>query len=190
MSASTLLLNASYVALRVIPWQKAVCLVLEGRAKLVLAYEGQVVRSQSLEVALPSVVALERYSKMRARVRFSVAAVFARDGYRCSYCGYAPRGEHGELRSDGLTLDHVVPRSAAVGGCVRLPWDGKRMVAVTSWANSTTACRPCNTRKANRTPDEAEMPLARLPAVPSAREAVRISIGKARIHDDWLPYLE
>lgn len=185
----TLLLNADYTALRVLSWQKAVCMVLERRARLVVPYADRVVRSKSMEVALPSVIALERYTKARPRVRFSVSSVFARDGYRCSYCGFAPRGANGELRSDGLTLDHVVPRSAAVGGCVKLPWDGKRTVAVTSWANATTACRPCNFKKANRTPDEAGMPLARIPAVPTSHEAVRISIGKIRIHDDWRPYL-
>ena len=45
-----------------------------------------------------------------------------------------------------LTFDHVIPRSA-----------GGR----TEWSNIVTACRPCNGRKRDRTPDESGMfPLA------------------------------
>lgn len=54
--------------------------------------------------------------------------VFARDGYRCVYCG--------ELQApDQLSVDHVQPRMR--GG------DG-------SPGNVVTACKGCNTRKAGR----------------------------------------
>lgn len=56
------------------------------------------------------------------------AEVFARDGYRCVYCG--------ELKEpDELSVDHVQPRMR--GG------DG-------SPGNVVSACRGCNTRKAGR----------------------------------------
>lgn len=54
--------------------------------------------------------------------------IFARDGYRCVYCG----GVH-EL--EDLSVDHVQPRMR--GG------DG-------SPGNVVTACRACNTRKGSR----------------------------------------
>jgi hypothetical protein len=55
-------------------------------------------------------------------------AVFARDGYRCAYCG-------GEFPADALTVDHVQPR--ARGGDA-------------SGGNLVTACGPCNVRKGHR----------------------------------------
>ncbi len=55
--------------------------------------------------------------------------VFARDGYRCVYCGL-------EQEADNLSVDHVQPRMR--GG------DG-------STGNLVTACRGCNTKKGSRT---------------------------------------
>ncbi len=54
--------------------------------------------------------------------------VFARDGYRCVYCGL-------EQEADNLSVDHVQPRMR--GG------DG-------SPGNLVTACRGCNTKKGGR----------------------------------------
>ncbi len=54
--------------------------------------------------------------------------VFARDGYRCVYCGVLQE-------PDQLSVDHVQPRMR--GG------DG-------SPGNVVTACKGCNTRKAGR----------------------------------------
>ena len=54
--------------------------------------------------------------------------VFARDGFRCVYCG-------GEFPSEALSVDHVQPR---VRG-------GDR-----SGGNLVTACGGCNTRKGHR----------------------------------------
>jgi 5-methylcytosine-specific restriction endonuclease McrA len=51
--------------------------------------------------------------------------IFARDEYRCAYCGES-------FPPDALTLDHVEPRMRG----------GDR-----SGGNLVTACRTCNTRK-------------------------------------------
>ena len=51
--------------------------------------------------------------------------VFARDGYRCVYCGQV-------FDSDDLTLDHIQPRVQ----------QGDQ-----SGGNLVTACKSCNTRK-------------------------------------------
>jgi hypothetical protein len=54
--------------------------------------------------------------------------IFARDGYRCAYCGLV-------FDPSALSIDHVQPRMR--GG------DG-------SGGNVVTACTSCNTRKASR----------------------------------------
>ena len=71
--------------------------------------------------------------------KISRRALFARDGWRCVYCG---------TTTGRLTLDHVVPRSRG-GDSV--------------WENVVTSCAPCNMRKGNRLPDEVEMTLRKPP---------------------------
>ncbi len=63
--------------------------------------------------------------------------LFARDRQICAYCG-------GKYRERELSKDHVIPIS-------------KR--GRDNWVNVVTACRPCNHRKANRTPEQARMEL-------------------------------
>lgn len=74
--------------------------------------------------------------------------LFARDRHVCAYCGVSQSQRH-------LSRDHVIPVSR-----------GGRDV----WMNLVTACCHCNTRKGNRTPEEAHMPLLYLPYVPSRWE--------------------
>jgi hypothetical protein len=79
----------------------------------------------------------------------TAAKLFRRDRHLCAYCGQACR--EGELQ-----MEHIVPASR--GGA-------------TSWMNLVAACGACNGRKADRTPEEARMPLLYLPYVPSRFEA-------------------
>lgn len=78
--------------------------------------------------------------RQRAPIRASLrSAVLLRDNYRCRYCG----GFEG-----GLVLDHVVPWSR--GGA-------------DTEDNLVAACRACNRRKGDQTPEEAQMPLLEVP---------------------------
>jgi 5-methylcytosine-specific restriction endonuclease McrA len=56
-----------------------------------------------------------------------------------------------------------------------------------SWMNLVAACGPCNARKANRTPEEAAMPLLYLPYVPNRHEAFLLEGRRIRadVHE-WL----
>jgi hypothetical protein len=74
--------------------------------------------------------------------------LFARDRNVCAYCG-------GHFDEDVLTREHIVP----------LAQKGRD-----HWMNVVTACRSCNHRKANRTPEQARMPLLFAPYVPSLWE--------------------
>src|SRR3989442_672074 len=69
--------------------------------------------------------------------KFPCVNIYARDGYRCQYCG-------AKCGIDQLTYDHVIPRSR-----------GGR----TTWDNIVSCCYTCNANKANRTPAEARMTL-------------------------------
>lgn len=74
--------------------------------------------------------------------------LYARDRHLCAYCGE-------QYRERDLSRDHVTP--VAQGGR-------------DTWMNLVTACRACNVKKANRTPEQAHMPLLYLPYIPSRWE--------------------
>ena len=95
---------------------------------------------------VPEVISLARFDRLPHKsVAFSRRNLFARDRFTCQYCGTQPGSEE-------LTIDHVVPRSH--GG-------------ESTWENCVLACVTCNHRKADRTPDEARMPLRRPPTRPA-----------------------
>lgn len=78
----------------------------------------------------------------------SNAKLFARDRNVCAYCG-------GLFDEDVLTREHIQPLAQQ---------------GLDHWMNVATACRSCNHRKGNRTPEQAHMPLLYAPYVPSLWE--------------------
>ena len=108
--------------------------------------EDRVVRSERLTMPRPAVIRLTKFIHVPRRFRRQVTNtfLFARDHYRCQYCGRPAA----ELKPrEALTRDHVIPMSR--GG-------------TNDWTNVVTACSPCNTRKGNRLPVEIGMvPLTR-----------------------------
>jgi 5-methylcytosine-specific restriction endonuclease McrA len=134
-----LVLNAdfrplSYFPLSLWSWQDSVKAVFLERVNIVSEYD-QTVHSPSIEMRLPSVIALKDYIHLDRRPAFTRFNVFLRDRFRCQYCG-------GGFPSEDLTFDHLVPRSR-----------GGR----TTWTNVVTACQHCNLVKGSRTPQECRM---------------------------------
>lgn len=149
-----LTLNASYEPLVILPVQRAVRLVLDGRAELVEAHGTRVIRSAGREMPMPAVIRLVRYVYVPRRMRRGVTntILFARDGYTCAYCGR----HRDALRSrEFLTRDHVLPQSRFA-----------RRAEANTWDNCVTACSTCNNRKADRQPHEAGMTLRVTPSEP------------------------
>jgi 5-methylcytosine-specific restriction endonuclease McrA len=159
---SALVLNATYEPLSVVSARRAVCLVLAEKAEVVHD-DGTEVHSVHTAVPTPLVIRLRYMVKVpyHRRTTLSRRAVFARDDHRCQYCG-----GHAD------SIDHVLPRSRG----------GRH-----DWENVAAACRPCNLRKRDRTPDEANMRLARPPRVP--RELAWVVVAVGRVPDVWKPYL-
>jgi 5-methylcytosine-specific restriction endonuclease McrA len=186
---NVLQLNADYSPVKVIRWERAVELVLDEKVVQVASYPGRFVRSASLALPWPSVVALRRYAQVRGKVRFSSRSVQARDAFTCSYCGMRPRLADGRPDRSQLTLDHVIPRAQAKEGRVLLPWS-RKWVNVTCWENAATACRGCNSRKADRTPIQANMALRIYPRMPTQADALRMAMTRlAVVPGEWLPWL-
>src|SRR3990167_6094963 len=176
METRTLLLNADYTPIRVLPWERALIMQMEGTGFVVETYDEQI-RSQRLSFHKPAVLALRKYKVPKGRIKFSSRNVLARDGHICCYCGTRPRKENGVPDKEGLTMDHVIPRAKAQDNRVWLPW-AKKWVNVTCWENAVCACKTCNSTKADRTPQEAGYSLSWLPRLPTPGDAVRISLAK------------
>lgn len=182
-------LNADYTPMKVVRWQRAVELTLDEKVVAVAAWPGRFVRSASLVMPWPAVIALRRYSVMRGKVRFSSRSVQARDNFTCAYCGLRPLQADGRPDRLQLTMDHVIPRAQAREGRVYLPWS-RKWVSVTCWENAATACRACNSRKADHTPAQAHMQLRIFPRVPTQTDALRMALSRLHtLPEPWLEWL-
>ena len=99
-----LLLNITYEPLKVINWKKAITLLMLGKVEVLEEY-GRDIHSVSFTIKLPSVVRLLMLVKRpKNQVRFSRQNIYARDKYKCQYCGQ-------KLPVEDLSYDHVVPKS-------------------------------------------------------------------------------
>jgi 5-methylcytosine-specific restriction endonuclease McrA len=162
-----LLLNITYEPLKVINWKKAITLFLLEKVEVLEEYNREI-HSVSFTIKLPAVVRLLRLvKKPKTPVKFSRQNIYARDKYRCQYCG-------GRFSIEELTYDHVIPKYR--GGKTR-------------WDNIVTCCIECNRKKGGRTPPEAHMKLIRKPSQPKWLPAIRITIGYTEIPNSWRDYL-
>ncbi|MGW0172780.1 HNH endonuclease [Rhodococcus sp. NPDC003322] len=144
-----LVLNATYQALCEVPAERAVTLLAVGAAESVADHDPAVpIRSQHTVIPLPATIRLLEYvyvphvRTVTDHSHATYAGVFRRDRHSCAYCASPV----------ATTIDHVLPRSR--GGA-------------NSWSNLVACCRPCNQRKADRTPEEAGMSLLWEPKVPN-----------------------
>ncbi len=165
----TLLLNATYEPLKIVHWQKAVTLWVQGKVEVISVYDREV-RAVSFTFRLPSVIRLLRRVKIRRRfdyVPFSRANIYARDHYACQYCGHV-------FPTCDLTFDHVVP--VAHGGRK-------------DWENIVTCCITCNRRRAGARPSRRACGWCAMPRRPDKAPALRITIGLQATPESWRDYL-
>ena len=160
--ARALVLNATYEPLCVVPIRRALVLVMKEKAEILHVGDGEM-RSARQAFPVPSVIRLTYFVRVpyRARASLSRRAVFLRDGHECQYCG-----------TSAENIDHVQPRSR--GG-------------LHVWENVVAACRKCNARKENRTPDEAGMRLRRRPTAPKEWAWIVVAVGA--VDPTWEQYL-
>ena len=121
-------------------------------------------------IEVNSIVAIKR-SAMKRKIRRNIPPLtnrelFLRDAHLCMYCGNS-------FSASKLTRDHICPLSR--GGQDK-------------WVNVVTACKRCNSRKGNRRPEEAKMPLLAVPYVPNWAEYLALS--NRRILADQMEFLK
>lgn len=175
MQVKILRLNLAGQPIEWLDWQAAVCLYARELVSWTLGDVVKKVRGghsrlsglQSV-VELPSIIACggEQLARPRTTYPLNNAALFARDGYLCLYCGR-------QFATPELTRDHIVPTSR--GGADK-------------WENVVSACRRCNQHKANALLEETRMELIALPYAPNNAEYLAL-INSKRILGDQMEFL-
>ncbi|MCC6233150.1 MAG: HNH endonuclease, partial [Verrucomicrobiales bacterium] len=169
LEQQVLVLNRLWQAVNVCSVRRALTLLFQGQAQVVLnSGDGcfqtynfrewrdisdaephpESIHTISFKIRVPRVILLLVFDQLPAKeVKFTRHNIFERDKNTCQYCGRI-------FERRDLNLDHVVPRDR--GG-------------PTTWENIVCSCIPCNTRKGNRTPQEAGIRLIRKPKRPKWR---------------------
>ena len=150
-----LILNQDYSPLTVINWKRAVCLQIIGKEipgegiRVVEYYEDDLVKSAGGDFfPIPAVAVTGRYIKRRRKIALKKRNLLIRDKGICQYCGSI-------LLPKTATVDHVKPKSHF-----------SNEKEAHTWLNTVIACLPCNSRKDNRTPEQAGMKLLNVPKQP------------------------
>lgn len=191
---AVLLLNGSWEPIRILSIKRAVALLLSGSAEPVDGrnlrdlFIGKVSDAHETSAAalrtgtagvifeIPNIIKLKYYTNVPKRgIRWTRRNVLKRDDYTCVYCGRTINEYHSVantvVRPEDMTIDHVIPSS-----------NGGR----STWTNTVCACRWCNNRKGDRTPNEAGMRLLREPKRPRTNYFV---LG-SNFPEEWKIYLE
>ncbi len=178
-----LILNRNWQPVTFVPVQTAIVNVMRDMASvldvqdyLLLTFEewaelgrksDRVIHTPNMVIAAPEVVVCKKYGERPPRrVVFNRPNLYRRDQFTCQYCGV-------QLPASDLQMEHVFPRSR--GG-------------PTSWENCVAACDSCNSRKADKTPDEAGMRLKSEPVKPEWTPKLAIPKGKP-MRASWEPFL-
>jgi 5-methylcytosine-specific restriction endonuclease McrA len=162
VNGRSLVLNATFEPLCVVPSRRALILVINEKAELIHD-TGRLYRSERAAFAEPSVIRLAHFIHVphQTRIAISRRSVFARDGHRCQYCG-----------SQAENIDHVRPKSR-----------GGRHI----WENVVAACRRCNSLKEDRLLEETSLSLRRPPRAPRSRVWLLAASGEFR--EEWEQYV-
>ncbi len=192
MTTKTLILTRDFSPHKVVPWERAVMMLFQGKIRVVEEYMsddaivgtiepkrhadfrnvlkalGARAADETVIVRTPSVASLIRpVGRVKRGVKFSRINVFTRDRFRCQYCG-----EHKKMAE--LNYDHVIPRIRG----------GK-----TDWTNIVASCYPCNDKKGSRSPEEAGMKLRSHPYEPLSLPMVGPRFDPKEIPPNWLQYV-
>ena len=77
----TLVLDSTYFPVKIVGWQKAMILILTGRAEIVTEYEDNFIRTVSQSFQLPKILRLNNKHKAQRKVKFTRLNVFWRDAW-------------------------------------------------------------------------------------------------------------
>ena len=158
LSASVLVLNRMYMAVRVVSARRAMSFLFRDLAEVVSVEQDQYspttstigcrsakrstnssrkqhdwIRTIHFQVAVPKIVRLLGYDRLpKSNVKLNRRNIFARDQNRCQYCGK-------RFATSELSLDHVVPRSQGGGTSWMRTWSVPASTAMCARGGRTAA---------------------------------------------------
>jgi hypothetical protein len=137
------------------------------KVEIISLWPDEIISWASGQMNYPATIKLKEPFKRTfhryANFTFSRKEIVKRDESCCQYCGE-------KLSPSKITIDHVIPKSH--GG-------------TTSFTNCVVACYPCNGKKANKTPEQANVVLLKRPAFPSFSANYYDSDEDGPWHPDW-----
>lgn len=167
MCRKTLLLSAGYEVISFISEKKMFKLLFKDKIEVISSWDTSIFWSRD-KIKHPSIVRLKNPVKRHYyNSNFSRKALVKRDRSICQYCGR-------KLTASQITVDHIIPR--AQGG-------------ITSFTNCVVCCHFCNNKKADNTPEQANMFLLKKPTHPSFSSAFYIGDSQEYWHSDWDDFL-
>lgn len=188
MNLPTLVLNKSWVPISITPVKKAISKSMIGLAWLLdtedfslynfddwmnlsITDHCKKIKTSRKDIRLPEIIVLTEFERFPLRdVRLTRRNLLIRDNYTCQYTG-------AKITADDGTIDHVIPRSRG----------GK-----STWENLVMCCKEINAKKADRTPDEANLKLLQKPEKPkwSPIYARFARLAAHNVPKSWLKFIQ
>lgn len=184
LNDKVLILNKSWIAIRIKNVKHAIKLVSRQRAFIVdtesfaiyswnewvkfnVSDNDKYIVSTSGKIKCPEVLVLSSYNKLpKSKPRLTKKNIFIRDGYKCQYSGE-------KVTKKTADIDHVVPKSKG----------GK-----TTWDNLVVCSKKINRLKSNKTIQEVGLELIQKPKEPNFRNV--LIDPNMKIPDSWLNFLK
>lgn len=180
LDAATLVLNRSWIPVHVTTVRRAIGMLYRAAVVVVATdtlathdFTGWLrqpssvatlewIRTPRLRIAAPEVVQLLHFDRIPTfEAPFTRRNLYQRDRLTCQYCGR-------RVSPANSSIDHVLPRSRGGQTC---------------WENCVLACVRCNSRKGDRTLQEAGLRLLRPPRKP--RWSPYMGLGQNQHRSSW-----
>jgi len=181
MHARVLVLNADYTPHDIIGWKRAMRKLLDQKGSNVITVkyfvEPKIIHDGSgREYSIPSVIVLKKYiGSQNKQATYTKSSIYARDRKKCQYCGIL-------TTHSNRTVDHIIPKSH---------WNPRRYsFKLSSFENVVTSCVQCNTKKRNRTPQQAGMNLIKKPQSLTRAQAYILKLTLYPPEKEWLEFIK
>lgn len=134
--STVVVVNSAMEFVDIVDWTKAATLIVAEEAyTLIPRSDGSLIRSPNLTIERPLVISLRKYVNVYEQKKavadndvVSKKTILIRDDWTCQYCD-----------NYGNTVDHIMPKSRGGGN---------------TWGNLCCACKSCNGKKSDNTPEE------------------------------------
>lgn len=163
---NVLVLNYDFTPINITTIKRGFVLVDKGKAEVIKSDKNPIIAGYKTYVR-PLIIRLLNYVKYTINsIKPSRKRIYRRDGFKCVYCG----------STKDLTIDHVIPKSRGGNN---------------DWLNLVSSCVSCNLKKGNRTPEEANMVMTKLPTKMTFKQFGQ-KIIKDTEHNDvtWNEYVK